>query len=50
MQAWNEGVSFRELISRDAEIQKKLTPQQIDRAFDVNRQLRNVDKIFARVF
>jgi adenylosuccinate lyase len=50
MQAWNDGISFRELISQDTEIQKKLTPQQIDRAFDVNRQLRNVDKIFARVF
>jgi adenylosuccinate lyase len=50
MQAWNDGVSFRELIQKDPEITKKLTPQHIDRAFDVNRQLRNVDKIFARVF
>jgi adenylosuccinate lyase len=50
MHAWNDGASFRELIAKDAEIAKKLTSQQIDRAFDVNRQLRNVDKIFARVF
>src|SRR5215475_5381344 len=50
MHAWNDGISFRELIQKDPEISKKLTPQHIDRAFDVNRQLRNVDKIFARVF
>src|SRR5438067_7082794 len=50
MHAWNDGVSFRELIAGDGEIMKKLTPQQLDRAFDVKRQLRNVDKIFARVF
>jgi hypothetical protein len=27
-----------------------LRPQQIDKAFSLERQLRNVDKIFARVF
>ena len=50
MHAWNDGVSFRELISKDSEITKKLTREQINHAFDVNRQLRNVDKIFERVF
>jgi adenylosuccinate lyase len=50
MRAWNDGVSFRDLIARDPEITKKLSPKHLERAFDVNRQLRNVDKIFARVF
>src|SRR5262249_50142656 len=40
MRAWNDGVNFRELIQKDPEITKKLTAPQIDRAFDVNRQLR----------
>ncbi len=50
MQAWNDGVNFRELIERDPEIASRVSRQQIERAFDLDRQLRNVDKIFARVF
>ena len=50
MRAWNDGVNFRDLIAGDPDIAKRLSPKQLERAFDVNRQLRNVDKIFARVF
>jgi adenylosuccinate lyase len=50
MKAWQDGVNFRELIAADPEIASRISRQQIDRAFDLNRQLRNVDKIFARVF
>ena len=50
MQAWQQGKNFRELIANDRAIAKRLSPGQLDKAFDLKRQLRNVDKIFARVF
>lgn len=50
MKAWREGLNFRALILQDKEIMRRVPRAQIDRAFDLKRQLRNVDKIFARVF
>ena len=50
MRAWQEGRNFRELVLKDKEISKRVPRAQIERAFDLQRQLRNVDKIFARVF
>jgi adenylosuccinate lyase len=50
MRAWNEDKDFRELIFSDPEITKRVTRDKLERAFDLQRQLRNVDKIFARVF
>src|SRR2546429_1391643 len=50
MHAWKEGLNFRELVLRDKEITKRVPREQIERAFDLKRQLRNIDKIFARVF
>jgi adenylosuccinate lyase len=50
MRAWDEGLDFRELVSADAEISRLLTPSQIAKAFDVRSTLKNVDRIFERVF
>jgi len=50
MRAWNEELPFRELVMKDKEIISHMQRGQIERAFDLKRQLRNVDKIFARVF
>ncbi len=50
MRAWQEGLNFRELILADPDISRRVPRRQIERAFDLRRQLRNVDKIFARVF
>jgi len=50
MRAWREGASFRHLVLRDRAITRRVTRHEIERAFDLKRQLRNVDKIFARVF
>jgi adenylosuccinate lyase len=50
MRAWEEESDFRAAIEADPEIHAALRPQQIDKAFSLERQLRNVDKIFARVF
>jgi adenylosuccinate lyase len=50
MRAWKEGRDFRELVLKDKSITSKVPRRQIERAFDLKRQLRNIDGIFARVF
>ena len=50
MRAWKESLNFHELVLKDKDITSRVPRQQIDRAFDLKRQLRNIDKIFARVF
>ena len=50
MRAWKEGLNFRQEILRDKNITSRVSKTQLERAFDLTRQLKNVDKIFARVF
>jgi adenylosuccinate lyase len=50
MRAWKENLDFRELILNDPEISGRVPRAKIERAFDLKRQLKNIDKIFARVF
>jgi len=49
MRAWKEDLNFREEVERDPEISSRLTSEQLNRTFDMTRQLGNVDAIFARV-
>ena len=50
MRAWREGLDFHQLVLADKEITGKVPRKQIEYAFDLSRQLKNVDQIFARVF
>ncbi|MGZ3318970.1 MAG: adenylosuccinate lyase, partial [Isosphaeraceae bacterium] len=50
MRAWREGLDFRQLVIRDKDITSRVPAKQLEHAFDLKRQLRNIDKIFARVF
>ena len=50
MTAWEAESDFRELIGSDARITKYLDAAALLHAFDLQRQFRNVDAIFARVF
>jgi adenylosuccinate lyase len=50
MRAWNEDLNFRQLIMDEPEIRKRVSRDTLDRAFELKRQLRSVDKIFERVF
>jgi adenylosuccinate lyase len=50
MRAWEEEGDFRAAIAGDAEIAAVLSAEKMAEAFSLDRQLRNVDKIFARVF
>jgi adenylosuccinate lyase len=50
MRAWRGGLDLKQLVLADKEITGKVPRKQIDYAFNLPRQLRNIDKIFARVF
>ena len=50
MRAWKEGLNFRELVFKDPEITGRVPAKAVERAFDLKRQLRHIDAIFARVF
>src|SRR3954452_18672178 len=50
MRSWKEGLNFHDEILADKEITSKVPRKQIEYAFDLQRQLKNVDQIFARVF
>ena len=50
MRAWREGLDFHELVLNDPEITERVPRAKIEHAFDLQRQLKNIDKIFARVF
>ena len=50
MRAWKQGLNFRELVMKDKQITRRVPRAQLKRAFDLKRQLRNIDRIFVRVF
>jgi adenylosuccinate lyase len=50
MRAWEEEGDFRAAIESDPEIRAVLPLEKIAESFSLDRQLRNVDQIFARVF
>ena len=50
MKAWDEGGELQALASADKDISAHLSKEQIDRVFSLDTYLRNVDKVFARVF
>jgi adenylosuccinate lyase len=50
MRSFHEQRDFKALLLADADLMRVLTPADVDKAFDLGDQLRNVDAIFARVF
>jgi adenylosuccinate lyase len=50
MRSFNEQKPFKALLLADPDLLTVLTPAQIEKAFDLEDQLRNVDAIFDRVF
>jgi adenylosuccinate lyase len=50
MESWKRGMSFKELLLKDAKITKHLSPAEIENIFDLKYYLRNIDFIFSRVF
>jgi len=50
MRSFHEKRDFRELLLADADVMSVLSRADVDKAFDLDHQLRNVDKVFERVF
>jgi len=50
MRSFHEQKDFKALLLADPDLTRVLSPSEIEKAFDLNDQLRNVDAIFDRVF
>jgi adenylosuccinate lyase len=50
MRAFHDKRDFKALLLDDRDLMTVLTPADVEKAFDLNDQLRNVDAIFERVF
>lgn len=48
MAGWEQGVSFKELLSNDKEVSKHLSPEELDDLFDINYYIRRIDEILKR--
>lgn len=50
MKVWDEGGTFKDRVETDTDITSHLSSDEIARVFDVKYYLRNVEKVFERVF
>ncbi|HKP12002.1 MAG TPA: adenylosuccinate lyase [Blastocatellia bacterium] len=50
MRVWDEGANFRDLVTSNPQVTERLSRAELDALFDLKHQLRNVGKIFERVF
>jgi len=50
LRAWDDGTELKSAVLADKEIRAHLSEDQIARVFSLDTYLRNIDKIFARVF
>lgn len=49
MKSWNDGLDFKGLLSGDKEILKYINNEELDKIFDLDYYLRNVNHIFKRL-
>lgn len=50
MKVWDEGGEYKDLVMNDAEIREKLSAEEVEKVFSYEHYLRNVGKVFERVF
>ena len=50
MSVWQKKGSLRDLLGNDPEVRKWLDQAELDRAFDLDRQMEHIDTIYRRVF
>jgi adenylosuccinate lyase len=50
LKSWDEDLDFRTLVGNDPDISSVLDTSAVDRVFDLDALLKNVDRIFERVF
>ncbi len=49
MEVWDKNIDFKDLLINDSEVNKLLSQKDLEKIFDLNYYLRNIDKIFKRV-
>jgi len=49
MRAWKEDINFKEALLENNEVSRHLSGKDLDRIFDLDYYLRNINKIFKRV-
>jgi adenylosuccinate lyase len=50
MKTWKEKEDFKNLLTQDPDISRSLSNEEIEECFDVKADLKNIDRIFERVF
>jgi adenylosuccinate lyase len=50
MRVWEKGGNFQALLKKDKDIKKHLSVKDIEKAFNLKNHLKNVDRIFDRIF
>lgn len=50
MKVWDEGGEYKDLVMNDADVSAKLSKAEIEKVFSYEHYLRNVGKVFERVF
>lgn len=50
MRSFHEGRDFKSLLLADKDVTAVLSPSDLERAFDLDEQLKHIDRIFDRVF
>ena len=50
MATWKKGGSFLSRLKKDRDVKRYLTIKELEKSFDLNYHLKNVDEIFRRVF
>ncbi|MBM3255605.1 MAG: adenylosuccinate lyase, partial [Candidatus Omnitrophica bacterium] len=48
MRSWKEGLDFKDTLLKDKEVARFLTEKELDKVFDLDYYLRNINKIFRR--
>ncbi|GJL77071.1 MAG: adenylosuccinate lyase [Nitrospinaceae bacterium] len=50
MQVWEKGKEFLPLLNKDKDIKKFLSDKELEKAFQLESQFKNIDRIYKRVF
>lgn len=50
MRSWHEDLEFKDLLAQDEVVRQYLDKEELERIFDVNNFLKNLDYIFQRTF
>ena len=50
MKCWEQKVPLKDLLAQDEDLQKHITPEELDDLFDAHSMMHNVSTVFERVF